>query len=294
MISVIICSVNPQLLNNVTANIKSTIGVPFEIIAIDNRNTGKGICKVYNEAAEKAMYDFLCFVHEDVIFHTKAWGGVLIQLLKDLSNVLVGVSGAVYKSDIPGSWVACQEIHYRANTLQHIIGLAKPGTATYNPLQEKYSKVAVIDGVFMGTRKSLWSLHKFDDKLLNGFHAYDLDFSLSLGTSGSICVSHEILLEHFSEGSFSSLWLHDTIQIHKKWKNSLPCNKLHPSKRDRDSDYISCVALLSHLLKQNNNRLKVIQYYLLLNACFFRRNRLRFTKSVFCYLFGLQIITNNK
>lgn len=285
MISVIICSVNPKLLINIKANIKSTIGVPHEIIAIDNRSSDKGICKVYNEAAEKAMYDFLCFVHEDICFHTKSWGSILINLLKDISNVLVGVSGAVYKSDIPGSWVACQKIHYRANTLQQITGLAKPGKAIYNPLQEKYSKVAVIDGVFMGTRKTLWSLHKFDDKLLNGFHAYDLDFSLSLGMSGNIVVSHEILLEHFSEGSFSSIWLDDTIQTHKKWKKSLPSNKLHPLKRDRDSDYISCVALLSHLLKQKNNRFKVIQYYLLLNIRFFRRNRLLFTKSVFRYLF---------
>ncbi len=41
MISVLICSINPDLLNNVTENIKETIGVPFEILYADNQKTKK-------------------------------------------------------------------------------------------------------------------------------------------------------------------------------------------------------------------------------------------------------------
>lgn len=39
MLSIIICSVSPERLQQVTQNIHDTIGVEHEIIAIDNRET---------------------------------------------------------------------------------------------------------------------------------------------------------------------------------------------------------------------------------------------------------------
>ena len=74
MISVLICSIDTELLNNVRTNIAETIGVPFEILYLDNRNEKKGICQVYNELAERARFPYLCFLHEDVILNANDWG----------------------------------------------------------------------------------------------------------------------------------------------------------------------------------------------------------------------------
>jgi len=74
MISIIICSIRPDYLAQVTANIAHTIGVPFEMKVADNRGTGKGICQVYNELAATAQYSFLVFVQEDVVFNKQGWG----------------------------------------------------------------------------------------------------------------------------------------------------------------------------------------------------------------------------
>ncbi|MEI7736807.1 MAG: glycosyltransferase, partial [Ferruginibacter sp.] len=143
MISVIICSVNPQYLKAVSENIETTIGVPYELIVTDNRNSRKGICKVYNEAAAKANNELLCFVHEDVRFHTTGWGEILKDLFKEEPVELVGVSGSVYKSKYPGTWAACSREFYRVNTLQHYGHIKEPVLSKCNPFLEKSSEVSV-------------------------------------------------------------------------------------------------------------------------------------------------------
>lgn len=49
MLSFIICSVSPERLEQVTRNIHDTIGVDYEIIAIDNREKQWPIARAYNE-----------------------------------------------------------------------------------------------------------------------------------------------------------------------------------------------------------------------------------------------------
>ena len=79
MYSIICCSVNPEEAAALERNIADTIGMPFEFIPFDNREKGYGLCKVYNLCAERARYDFLCIVHEDVRFLTKDWGRLVVS-----------------------------------------------------------------------------------------------------------------------------------------------------------------------------------------------------------------------
>ena len=290
MITVMICSVKPEQREAVTENIAATIGVEYEQIAIDNRISQKGICTVYNEAAAKANFPYLCFVHEDVCFHTQGWGQILVDLLSNESHSLVGVSGSAYKSDIPGSWVDCDQQHYRVNALQHFAGKGVV-EQRINPERKKLSEVAVIDGVFMATRKNIWENSHFDTSMLKGFHGYDLDFSLSVGRFGKVLVTHEILLEHFSAGSFSKEWVNDTLSVHRKWKQTLPRIKGVSGTRDRFSDYLSNASFLLHLLKQPSRRFEVLKYYCKLIMLYRSYNGLRYSKSVFVYLFFNQLHT---
>ena len=83
MLSIIICSVSPERLEQVTRNIHDTIGVDYEIIAIDNREKQWPIARAYNEGASRAHYPFLFFVHEDVKFHSVGWGKCIEKKLKE-------------------------------------------------------------------------------------------------------------------------------------------------------------------------------------------------------------------
>ena len=54
MISIIVCSINPDAAEKLKQNIAATIGrVEYEVIVFDNRTSGYGICKVYNSCAER-------------------------------------------------------------------------------------------------------------------------------------------------------------------------------------------------------------------------------------------------
>lgn len=69
MISLIVCSRSPSCPDSFSKHIETTIGeLPYEIIWIDNSNNQRNICQAYNYGLSKARYDYLCFLHEDIIF----------------------------------------------------------------------------------------------------------------------------------------------------------------------------------------------------------------------------------
>src|SRR5258705_11866176 len=102
MITVIVCSVNKDLLEKLRNNIAATIGVEHEMLVTDNSIEQRSIAAVYNQAGAKAGFPFLCFVHEDVIIHTNGWGQKILNLFGQKDIGLVGISGAGYKSAYPG------------------------------------------------------------------------------------------------------------------------------------------------------------------------------------------------
>ena len=232
MISVIICSVNPALALQVKRNIGATIGVLHEIIISDNRNTGKGICQVYNEGARQSRYDILCFVHEDVLFETNGWGRLIAGYFgNDPSLGVVGLAGSKYKSRAPSGWATglatydCSNILHIDNTGHRQKLYVNPGGNTV--LEE----VVTIDGVFMCARREAWHQYPFNEKVLKGFHFYDLDFSLSVGARFKLGVTYEMDLVHFTEGGdFGDKWLSIAIPWHRLCQNKLPRSTSHVSE----------------------------------------------------------------
>src|SRR5688572_11301326 len=116
MISVIVCSVQPAYLEQLKENLQETIGVEYELLAYDNRNSKKGICAVYNEMAAKAKFTILCFAHEDILFETKSWGQELINSFNG-SYEVIGVAGSKYKSSLFSGWFTGNNEFDRANIL---------------------------------------------------------------------------------------------------------------------------------------------------------------------------------
>ena len=230
MISIIICSRDEQEFKNVSVNIGDTIGVEHEIVRIDNSKNTYSISKAYNYGASISKYDLLCFVHEDVIFKTSEWGKILAVILADTKIGLVGVVGGIIKTKSTGpTWWSPVDDTARMNLIQ--CSDEDQQLLYKNPNKELLSEVVAIDGVFMACTKETWKEVKFDEKNIQGFHFYDLDFSLTVGIKKKVVVSYEILLEHFSKGKNDIHWALQADIVHSKWRASLPksIGKIKPS-----------------------------------------------------------------
>ena len=233
MISIIISSADPQQLLQVTESIEVTIGVPFEIIAIGNRDGNKGICEVYNSGIKQAKYDMLCFMHEDILFRTDSWGKQVLNFFAENPCYgLLGVGGSEYKSLAPSGWNPTGIETAYINMVQHFKYKQQDPFHYYkNPGEKGFAAVACVDGVWFCTPKTIAAEVMFDEVTFKGFHAYDLDFSLSVGRKYKVGVTFNVLIDHFSEGNYDEDWIKATLDLHKKWNAYLPINLKPVSKK---------------------------------------------------------------
>lgn len=224
MISVIISSANKSMLADVSRNIAETIGVVFEIVAIDNSRGAKGICEVYNQGTLQAKYDILCFVHEDVEFKTASWGQHVIDVFAAEPDLgLLGIAGSTYKNAAPSGWHGIGFFTDHVNILQgHKQIEAELRHYCRNPYNDKLTEVVSIDGVWFCTPKKVAKQSPFDQKTFTGFHAYDVDFSLAVRQHYKVKVTYDVLLKHFSEGNYDRKWVFEILKLHNKWHKHLP------------------------------------------------------------------------
>jgi len=224
MISVVICSINPELLSQVQQNISATIGVEYELLVWDNRVDKKGICGVYNQMAKQARYEYILFLHEDILFATNGWGREIRNIFEYHPEIgVIGLGGSKYKSKAFSGWYTalkncdCLQIVHRFDHGDRP-ELLKPPTAT------NLEEVVCLDGVFICCRKSVWEKRPFNESLLPGFHFYDIDFSLGAATFCKVVVTFDIILVHITAhgGDFGDKWVETAIKFHKAYKKELP------------------------------------------------------------------------
>ena len=221
MFSIIVCSIRPEQAAVLERNIASTIGVPFEFIAFDNRGTGKGICAVYNECAERAKYDMLCFLHEDVAFHTQNWGKILAAKLSENDCGVIGFAGATAKYPYAYGWQSLRSFT-RKNYLRGSLDGGRKSLRRSGGRAD-FDRVVTLDGMALCVRREVWAGCRFDAEMLDGFHSYDTDFTTALFSKGYInYVCKSVLLEHFSVGSFSRGWYESVLLYLQKWQGVLP------------------------------------------------------------------------
>jgi hypothetical protein len=255
MISIIISSANPEYLIAIKKNIDETVGVPYEVLAVANGNGQKGICEIYNTAGAKAQYDVLCFMHEDIILHTPDWGKKVVEIMSEPEIGLLGIAGSTYKSLTPGEWAlpGIDQSRHKLNLIQNYKFVKRePTRYPINASLKKKEEVVVIDGVWMCTRKDVFNTFKFDQELLKGFHGYDIDYSLSVGSKFKVFMTYEILLEHLSEGNYSEEWLKATLLVHYKHLANLPITiEPIPAKEAQRGEITASKKLIKNLSDLN-------------------------------------------
>jgi GT2 family glycosyltransferase len=224
MLSIVICSINPDLARQVSANIGETVGIPFELLIYNNKELNLGITAVYELGTQQARYPFLCFVHEDVAFTTANWGRRLLQYFEDRPGAgAIGVAGARYKSRTPSGWHTSVANFDFVNISHHngkTVELHKEPEDCIDPLVP----VVSLDGVFICTTKENLKQIPWDAVNLKHFHLYDIDISTRLFLAGKAnYVTFEIQIVHFTQGgAFSNDWVRESISWHTRMATQLP------------------------------------------------------------------------
>jgi hypothetical protein len=243
MISLIICHRNKTFLDTISKSIENTIGVAYQLIVVDNTKNDYTIFTAYNYGVTQAKFNILCFVHEDIIFHTNNWGQHIVNHFKDESIGLVGVIGATTYPQSPSPWWSSIILNdHLVNNIQHWHGkvsdthyhtiLSKTDTLTVtkdynNPQNKNVINATVVDGLFYCIEKKLFDEHKirYDDLNFKGFHCYDTDISLQVNQFKKVVVVYDIVVEHLQTGTLNKDWYDACITLNKKWRSTLPLFK---------------------------------------------------------------------
>ncbi|MFV0178230.1 glycosyltransferase family protein [Empedobacter falsenii] len=276
MLSIIVSSYQQSYFEKFSENVNATIGDDFIYEIIQQWNPGvMGICEAYNKGAEKALYENLLFIHEDVLFETKDWGEILIEHLSNISTGCIGVAGNAIKSHFPIAWWDIKETEYlHLNQRMNDKKLIEKRLLTNN------NEVVLLDGVFIGLRKNVWTEIKFNEDLLKGFHAYDIDFSARVSKKYKNYVNNDILITHFSEGSPNKEWFIELTKVYTYTKEkmitdvSIRTNKLSKielyfrylrnfkfTKRSKIILFFKFYNPLEYTIKENQRILKMFYYY---------------------------------
>lgn len=270
MISIIISTYRQEYFAKLEKSIIQTIGVPFEIIKIENSGL-MGIAAAYNKGIPLANFNFLCFCHEDILFHTKDWGKKVLDIFANNSKIgLLGIAGNLYKSITPSHWSfeTANKNSFYVNVL-HSSDKNKTTAFYSNPKNCALQQVATIDGLWFCTPKKVVEEFPFDQETCPGFHGYDVDYSLSVQKKYKVAVTFEILIQHYSIGNFNTDWIDSLIKVHEKWKNNLPLLVENFDGFDQKNEEKKALNFFSKLMLDNHYSVyKVLSLYRFYNRNF--------------------------
>ena len=226
MISIISCSIKPELCQKMFASIQNTIGTEFEQIIIDNREKKYSLFKAYNEGAMQAKGKYLLFIHEDIEIKNMNWGAELVKFAEQDNDC--GVIGVAGNKFLPRNFWAWSSPHK-----YNVIRLYGPKEKDHldkkcfslfynNPRNELFSKAVCLDGVFLFVKKNIWEKNKFDEINYNGFHFYDADFTFKIAQTYQNFVYLGMDIYHYSIGNRNKDFCESLLIFHKLWKHAIP------------------------------------------------------------------------
>jgi GT2 family glycosyltransferase len=276
MISIIICSRTASISDELTQNIDQTIGIPYELVIIDNSDNLYSIFSAYNEGVKRSKYEVLCFMHDDIIFKTKDWGMKVMNRFNSPKLGAIGVAGSPYYAILPGAWWSggyiCQSIYGEQEL-------------AYQPKQDNALPVVVLDGLWFCVRKSLFSKIRFDDTIYNGFHYYDMDISLQIQQTGYKLLSvYDISIQH-SSGKLDTIWLNNALLLQKKWENNLPIfSEKLPYFKEVTIEYAVLEEYIRSMKKNGINSFKILSF-IMQQLAYYRIKRFKISfPFIFIYL----------
>jgi tetratricopeptide (TPR) repeat protein len=171
---------------------------PHEIVRIADAGS---LAEGYTRGMTRASGEIVVFTHDDVEILAPDFGDRLLRRLGTCD--MLGVAGATRATGPGWPFAGWPYLHgsviypdgpgYRVTAYSRTVPIARD--------------IRVMDGVFLALRRDVALRIGWDAEACDGFHGYDVDFTLRAAQAGlRLAVASDLGLVHRSYGRFGKLW----------------------------------------------------------------------------------------
>jgi len=198
-ISIVTCSSDDAQFLRVAASYDRALrDWPHEIVRIADATS---VADGYTRALRRASGEVVVFTHDDIDILIPDLGARLARHLRD--SDLVGVAGATRATAPAWAFAGWPHLHGL------VIYPDGPGysVTVYSRTVPLARGIRVMDGVFLAMPRQVATSVGWDAETCDGFHGYDVDFTLRAAQAGlRLGVASDLGVVHRSHGSFDEDW----------------------------------------------------------------------------------------
>lgn len=216
MISIIICSIDERKFAAVSKNYADILaGEQYEIVGIHD---AMSLSDGYNRGAQQSRGKILIFCHDDIEIVTPDFKEKICKHLECYD--LVGVAGTSRLANF--EWTLSGQPHIHGVIIHMDSASNGYVMVVFGAENSEMDRIEALDGVFMAMKRSVWEQIRFDEKLFDGFHGYDLDFTYSAHLAGfRVAVCSDIGIIHQSIGRHDDEWKKYRSRFMEKYRGIL-------------------------------------------------------------------------
>jgi tetratricopeptide (TPR) repeat protein len=200
-LSIVTCSNDDAQFGAVAESYERALrGWPHEIVRIADATSLAG---GYAQGLARATGEVVIFTHDDVEILATDFGHRLERRLRECD--VLGVAGAT-RATAPG-WPFAGWPYLHGSVIypgDHGQGYY---VTVYSRTVPLASGIRLMDGVFLAMRHEVAASIGWDAETCDGFHGYDVDFTLRAAQAGwRLAVASDLGVMHRSYGSFDEQW----------------------------------------------------------------------------------------
>jgi hypothetical protein len=181
---------------------------------------GVGLSEIYNTMLkeDKTENDIIVFIHDDIEFLRKGWGGEILRLFNENEDYgIIGIAGSA-QFDANATWWQYEKKF--GQVLHRHEG--KSWLTAFSPLLDKdLQEVCVIDGLFMAVHRKRIT-KGFDETKKFDFYDVSLCLDNFLDGKTKIGVTTNIRVAHNSIGQMRPEWYTAREEVNKKYGDKYP------------------------------------------------------------------------
>jgi tetratricopeptide (TPR) repeat protein len=215
LVSIVICSNNPDKFAKVVANFQQGLGaVRHEIIGVHD---ARSLCEGYNRGVTRSRGEIVVFAHDDIRIVSPDFAAKLASSLGACD--LFGVAGT---TRLDGANWAQSGWPYLAGQVGHPQPDRRRVVTAFGLQDRLVLGAQALDGLFFAVRRSVLERVRFDDTTFDGWHFYDIDFTYSAFLAGlRVGIRTDLLLWHESLGRFDESWQQYAARFVRKHQSTL-------------------------------------------------------------------------